>query len=100
MLPEIVRLVPAPNLNVSDEGVLSPDDGTVICLSGTEGMPGLNTPTTYTPGTTLKENAPSTFVCPPVPNPTVDPSVSELATGRAKTPAPETPAPVESRTEP
>src|SRR3989338_937211 len=97
-VPEIVRDVPAPIENVSVVGVLAPLVGTVICWSGTLGIPPLNTPTRYVPGTTLRVNAPEVFVCPPVPKPTSAPE--ELESGRANTPALDTALPFVSRTVP
>ena len=96
----MVKLVPAFNLNVREPGEFPPVDGTVICWSGTFGIPGLNTPTRYVPGTTLRVNEPSVPDWPPVPNPTDEPPDVVLETGRAKTPAPLTPVPPESRTKP
>src|SRR3989338_8451953 len=100
-VPEIVRVEAVPSLKVSELGVFPPLVGTVICWSGTDGMPGLNTPTRYVPGMTLMEKAPEVLVCPPLPKPRSElapPEVLEI--GRAKTPAFETALPAESRTEP
>ena len=102
-MPEIVNDEELPSLNVSDPGVFDPVSGTVICWSGTLGMPGLKTPTRYVPGITLTEKVPTVFVMPPEPkprSPELPPPEVVFDVGRAKTPAFDTALLPESSTEP
>src|SRR3989344_542874 len=99
IVPVIESEVEASRTNASEVGVLAAAP-TVICFSGTGGMPGLNTPQRYTPSIVLRVNAPLVLVCPPVPKPPAVPPVVDVDTGRQNTPALETALPPESSTVP